>query len=131
MEDLVVYEASRALARTNGCNYAIQCGGNQLDLKRGVDFDNPINKKTGKKTFDKPILQKPGAEKISFAFGLLQQYSMSVTGVIYNKATPSLPHLLEHGHANRGGGRTPGRPHIAPAEEQIVKEYEEEVKSKL
>ena len=55
---------------------------------------------------------------------------LGVSGVIYNK-TPGLPHLLEYGHANRGGGRTPGRPHIAPAEKQIVKEYEEEVKSKL
>lgn len=56
---------------------------------------------------------------------------LGVSGVIYNKTTPGLPHLLEYGHANRGGGRTPGRPHIAPAEEQIVKEFEEEVKSKL
>lgn len=55
---------------------------------------------------------------------------MNVAGVIYN-SMPGLPHLLEHGHANRGGGRTPGRPHIAPAEEQIVREFEEEVKSKL
>lgn len=55
---------------------------------------------------------------------------LGVSGVIYNK-TPGLPHLLEHGHANRGGGRTPGRPHIAAAEEQIVREFEEEVKSKL
>lgn len=56
---------------------------------------------------------------------------MGVSGVIYNKATPGLPHLLEYGHANRNGGRTPGRPHIASAEAQIVKEFEEEVKSKL
>lgn len=76
MEDLVIYEASRALANTSGRNYAIQCGGNQLDLKRGIDFDNPVNKKTGKHTFDKPILQKAGAEKIAFAFGLLQQYTI-------------------------------------------------------
>ena len=75
-EELIVYEASRAIAATSGRNYAIMCGGNQLDLKRGVDFDNPVNKKTGKKTFDRPILQKPGAEKIAFAFGLLQQYSL-------------------------------------------------------
>ena len=52
------------------------------------------------------------------------------SGVIYNKK-PGLPHLLEHGHANRNGGRTPGRPHIAAAAEQIVREFEEEVKSKL
>lgn len=76
MNDLTVYEASRAIATTHGGNYSIMCGGASLDLKRGVDFDNPTNKKTGKKTFDKPILQKAGAEKIAFAFGLLQQYTI-------------------------------------------------------
>lgn len=49
-------------------------------------------------------------------------------GVIYNK-TPGLPHLLENGHANRGGGRTPGRPHIKPVEEKINKEFERKVVS--
>lgn len=49
------------------------------------------------------------------------------TGVIYNGKAPGLPHLMEHGHANRNGGRTPGRVHIAPVEEQVVKEFEEEV----
>lgn len=51
----------------------------------------------------------------------------SAQGYIYNKDLPGLPHLLEYGHANRGGGRTPGREHIAPVEEQIVKRFEEEL----
>lgn len=51
----------------------------------------------------------------------------STQGYIYNKDLPGLPHLLEYGHANRGGGRTPGREHIAPVEEQIVKQFEEEL----
>lgn len=55
----------------------------------------------------------------------------SAQGTIYNGAVPGLPHLLENGHANRGGGRTPGRAHIAPVEEEIVKQFENEVKSKL
>lgn len=56
---------------------------------------------------------------------------VSAQGVIYNAKVPGLPHLLEHGHAKRGGGRVPGRAHIAPVEEEIVKQFENEVKSKL
>lgn len=56
---------------------------------------------------------------------------VSAQGTIYNKDTPGLPHLLENGHAKRGGGRVSGRPHISPVEEQLVKEYYEAVKKKL
>lgn len=73
---LVCYEASRALAESSRGNYVLQLGGGTVQLQRGTDFDNPIVKKTGRKAFDKPILQKPGAEKIAFGFGLLQQYEM-------------------------------------------------------
>ena len=38
---------------------------------------------------------------------------------IYNSKYPGLPHLLEYGHLNRDGSRTPGRPHIEPVEEQL------------
>lgn len=55
----------------------------------------------------------------------------SAQGVIYNKDVPGLPHLLENGHANRNGERTPGREHIKPVEETIVKEFEAEVKKGL
>ena len=48
---------------------------------------------------------------------------VSVQGVIYNKDVPGLPHLLENGHAKRGGGRVPGRAHIKPVEDEIVKEF--------
>ena len=56
---------------------------------------------------------------------------VSAQGVIFNQDIPGLPHLLEHGHANRAGGRTPGRVHIANVEEQLVKDFEQKVKSKL
>lgn len=55
----------------------------------------------------------------------------SSQGIIYNKDVPGLPHLLENGHANRGGGRTPGRPHIKPVEEKVIEEFETEVKKGL
>jgi len=48
--------------------------------------------------------------------------------VILYSTVPGLPHLLENGHANRGGGRTPGRTHIAPVEEELIKEFEEQIR---
>lgn len=55
----------------------------------------------------------------------------SAQGVIYNKDTPGLPHLLEHGHAKRGGGRVAGTKHIAPVEEMIAQQFTEEVERNL
>mgnify|MGYP003319927550 CR=1 FL=1 len=46
--------------------------------------------------------------------------------VIYNEKY-YLTHLLENGHANRDGGRTPAKPHIAPVNESIQKDFEEEI----
>ena len=50
---------------------------------------------------------------------------------IHNVKYPGLPHLLENGHLNRNGSRTPGRPHIAPVENQITEKFEKEVVTKL
>ena len=69
-----------------------------------------------------------------YANGWTSQFDtgrFSAQGTIYNGAVPGLPHLLENGHANRGGGRTPGRVHIKPVEEELIRQYENEVKSKL
>ena len=57
---------------------------------------------------------------------------LRVEGTVYSKK-PGLPHLLEHGHALRGGGRssTAARPHIAPVEEELVREFESKVISRL
>lgn len=50
---------------------------------------------------------------------------------IYNKTKPGLTHLLEKGHAKRGGGRVNGIPHIAPIEEKVIEEYEKKLKEGL
>ena len=52
-----------------------------------------------------------------------------ITSVIYNAKSPGLAHLLENGHALRGGGRSRPIVHIKPIEEwaneEIVRRIEE------
>lgn len=64
----------------------------------------------------------------------MEETRLGSTGIIHSKV-PGLPHLLEHGHANRHGGRTyppvPGREHIAPVEESISEEFLKAVENDL
>ena len=57
--------------------------------------------------------------------------SGQISVTVYNRARPGLTHLLEKGHAKRGGGRVSGVPHIAPAEEHAVSELETKIRREL
>lgn len=56
---------------------------------------------------------------------------LGATATIYNRTVPGLPHLLEHGHAKRGGGRVAGRIHIYPVEQEIIESVDTEFSMKL
>ena len=53
------------------------------------------------------------------------------TTVTIHNRLPGLPHLLEHGHALRNGGRTAGRTHIAPVEQELITKFEKELRANL
>lgn len=61
----------------------------------------------------------------------VEEQRMSAQGTIYNKDVPGLPHLLENGHAKRGGGRTTGREHIRPVQDEIEQEFMKELEARL
>lgn len=42
-----------------------------------------------------------------------------------------LTHLLENGHANRNGGRTPAKVHIKPVEEEVKRELEKNIRQAI
>ncbi len=43
--------------------------------------------------------------------------------IIHNQTDYQLTHLLEKGHANKNGGRTPAKVHIQPVEEKVIEEF--------
>lgn len=107
--------------------------------KYGEDIQNNVNEIV-------KDISKQGAKALkgesSSTFGGTGKYAggwtskvetgrLSTQGIIYNGTVPGLPHLLENGHANRNGGRTPGRVHIAKVEQELVKQLESKVLSKL
>jgi hypothetical protein len=55
----------------------------------------------------------------------------ATTYTVYNKTDYQLTHLLEHGHAKRGGGRVSGIPHIGKNAERNIDLYLKDVEKAL
>ena len=75
--------------------------------------------------------KRTGAYAKSWTVKTEKETAHSLEVVVHSKNRYQIAHLLEHGHAKRGGGRVAGIPHIAPAEEKAVKQLEENIMKKL
>lgn len=71
--------------------------------------------------------KKTGAYAKSWAVKKTRETSDSLSVTVYSRNRYWLAHLLEFGHAKRGGGRVAGRAHIAPAEANAAEKLEREI----
>ena len=68
----------------------------------------------------------------SWTYGVGETKRTRHTMIVYaEKPEYALSHLLEKGHQNRNGGRTPAIVHIAPAEEAAAEKLKKELIKRL
>ena len=67
----------------------------------------------------------------SWAVKATKETSNSLEVTVHSRNRYQLSHLLEHGHAKRGGGRVPAKPHIAAAEQAGIEQLEKEIQKAL
>ena len=87
--------------------------------------------KTVRKEIADSAPEKTGAYKKSWAVKKIGENSKSLHVTVHSKNRYQIAHLLEHGHAKRGGGRVAARPHIAPAEEKGIRQLEQDIERSI
>ena len=107
-------------------------------LTEYADLANESMKKAVKKTatsvkkeISSNAPKDTGAYAKSWAVKKTKENSHSLEMTVHSKNRYQLAHLLEKGHAKRGGERVSGKPHIAPAEENGVQLLEHLIEGAL
>lgn len=84
-----------------------------------------------KKEIQNTAPKDTGKYKNSFKVTKRKETANSLEVTVHSKDKYQLTHLLEKGHAKRGGGRVPAQPHIAPAEQEGIRLLTEEIERGL
>lgn len=87
--------------------------------------------KTVKEDIENTAPKHTGKYAKSWAVKTVKETENALTLVVHSKNKYQLTHLLEYGHAKRGGGRVEARAHIKLAEEKAVKSFEEKIREAI
>lgn len=87
--------------------------------------------KTVKEEISANAPKRTGRYAKSWATKKTKENSHTLEMTVHSKDRYQLAHLLEKGHAKRGGGRVSGKPHIAPAEQHGEELLESLIKKEL
>lgn len=99
----------------------------------GAEMKSAVKKagKTVKDEIKANAPKKTGKYASSWTAKTTLETANSLHLTVYSPKKYQLAHLLEHGHAKRGGGRTKAQPHIAPAESAGMEKLESEIERAL
>ena len=87
--------------------------------------------KTVKEEIEANAPKDTGKYASSWAAKTTQENANTLVQTVYSRNRYQLAHLLEHGHAKRGGGRVSGTAHIAPAEQLGIEQLENAIEKAL
>lgn len=102
--------------------------------KLAVDDLKTDVQKAGKKVKEQIESTAPkdtGKYAKSWAVKKTKETSDSIQVVVHSKNRYQLTHLLEFGHAKRGGGKVAARPHIASAEQAGIDQLTRDIERDL
>jgi hypothetical protein len=86
---------------------------------------------TVKKDIEAGAPVRTGKYAKSWATKTTGENSHALEITVHSRNRYQLAHLLEFGHAKRGGGRVPGKSHIAPAEQAGIDQLEKDIERSL
>lgn len=97
------------------------------------DLKSSVQKaaKTVKSEIKENAPKRTGKYAKSWSAKKVKETANTLELVVHSKNRYQIAHLLEKGHAKKGGGRVEARPHIAPAEEKAIKELEADIKRSI